>query len=381
MPTLKIDLSTRILSDSMKVYLVHPGARYTFYEDVLSGHVLPADVPNLEVEDGKQIPDADKIAPMLERARQMRKWAKRPLAEAEKLPPPTDLDHYRTGLQMESGAQGARTKLRNSAQKILWSIPGGSLAVIPSQRITGQAVIAEFEANTVERTTVPGRDHYGGMKFLARKLRNVKQVPMLTLPGSVVASARSTSIVEEIDGYAEDQVLRLFYGDYQRDSEYVAGVIAKSNDFNALVLGQMIDLHVAIEHFLVTGEVLEPGRILYRKGVSCAPNLHATINSPDGRASLESSGISTFAVKLLIILAASGVSLPIAGDLIANAQVVVENSAQQGVDGALLEASANALVDFFATSGAQSYNEYLEGLQNGLERNASKPTGTAVIEP
>lgn len=381
MPTLKIDLSTRILSDDMKVYLVHPGAKYTFWETVLHQSILPTDVPYLTVEDGKGVPEAEIIAPMLERARTMRKWAKRPIAEADKPRPPMDLDYYRVGLDLEAGAQGARTRLRNSAQKILWSIPEGSLIVVPSQRITGSALLAEAGPREAARSTVAGHDHYHGMEFLARPLNNVRKVPMLALPGSVVASARSTSIVEEIDGHEEDRMLRLYYGDYQRDSEYVAGVIAKTDDFDAMVLGQMIDLHVAIEHFLDTGEVLAPGRALYDKKVVKAPKLHATINSPDGRASLESSGIATFAVKLLMIVAVSGVALTDAGHLIASANLLVENSAQQIVDPALMTASADALVDFFATSGYSNYNEYLEALQKGLERNATTPTGTAVIQP
>lgn len=381
MPTLKIDLSTRILSDDMKVYLVHPGARYTFYHTVLERQLLPVDVPYLELEDGKGVPQPAHIAPMLERARLMRKWAKRPLAESDKPRPPLDLDFYRAGLEAEAGAQGARTKLRNSAEKILWTIPEGSLIVIPAQRITEFALIAEAGPRDAIRETVVGTDQYHGMKFPTRQLSNLKKIPMLALPGSVVASARSTSIIEEIDGHAEDQLLRLFYGDYQRDSEYVAGVIANTDDFDALVLGQMIDLHVAIDHFLRTGEVLAPGRALYDTKVKKAPNLHATINSPDGRAFLESSGVATFAVKLLMIVAASGVGLAAAGSLIANAEVVLENSAQQMVDPELMTASANALVDFFATSGYSNYNEYLEALQNGLERNATTPTGTAVIQP
>lgn len=82
-----------------------------------------------------------------------------------------------------------------------------------------------------------------------------------------------------------------------------------------------------------------------------------------------------------MIVAASSLSLGAAGDLIANAQILVENSAQQHADPALVQASAKSLVDFFATSGHANYTEYLEGLQKGLERNATGPSGKAEIEP
>lgn len=381
MPTLKIDLATRVLDDQMQVNLIHPGARYTFYDAVSQFSVLPVDLPFFDIPDGRAVPEADKISPMLERARVMRRWAKRPKSEARTPMPAQDLDHYRVGLNLEAGAQGARTRLRNAAQQILWDMPESSLVVVPQKGITGQAILAELGAQNAPRPRVQGQEHYTGLSFLARPVKIVNKVPMLALPADVIGAARSTSAVQSIGGHSEDRILRLAYGDYQRDRDFVAGVMSNNEDFDALVLGQMIDLHVAIEHFLVTGEVLKPGRVTWARQVDSAPHLHATINSPDGRASLESKGRATFAVKLLGIVAASGISLATAGQLIADGHVHVVNSQELGGSTAVIQASANALTDFFATSGFSSYNEYLQGLQNGLERNATNPQGTAEIEP
>ncbi|MCK0101978.1 hypothetical protein [Pseudohalocynthiibacter sp. F2068] len=381
MPILKIDLATRVLDDQMQVNLIHPGARYVFYDNVIQNSLLPVDLPFFDVPDGQPVPDADQIAPMLERARIMRRWAKRPKSEARTPRPSRDLDFYRTGLNLVAGAQGARTRLRNAAQEILWDMPESSLVVIPQKGISGKAVLAELGSQNAARSRVQGHGHYAGLEFLARSVTVVNKVPMLALPADVLGAARSTSAVQNIGGHSEDRILRLAYGDYQRDSDFVAGVMANTDDFDALVLGQMIDLHVAIEHFVETGEVLEPGRVTWARRVAHAPYLHATINSPNGRASLESKGVATFGVKLLGIVAASGISLAVAGDLIAQGHVDVANSQEPGGSTAIIQASASALTNFFATSGYSSYNEYLVGLQNGLERNATKPQGTAKITP
>ncbi|MFT5787403.1 MAG: hypothetical protein ACI9KK_002768 [Ascidiaceihabitans sp.] len=381
MPSVNIDLSTRILDDDMSVQLIHPGARYAFFDDVLNGGVLPVDVPYLQVADGRNLPAADDIAPMLERARLLRKWAKRPLSEANTIRPSLDIDQYRVGLNMDPAAQGVRTRLRNAANDILWGLPEGTLAVIPSRRLGGNAILAEFGSPTEPRQIVNGTGHYFSLQFSARPMVNIKSIPMTSLPGEVLKNARSTSVVNEVGGYAEDEVLRLYYGDYMRKHEYVVGVVAETDDFDALVMGQMIDLHIALDHFIRTGVVLAPGRGLYDRNVMETPNLHAAINSPDGRASLESSGIATFCVKLLMILAASGVLVHGGGPLIAQGALEVANSAQQDVEPALLEASANALTGFFATAGIPVYSEYIEALQNGLERNQTTPTGTATIQP
>ena|GEM_PF-6083852 len=381
MPTLVIDLATRVLNDQMQVNLIHPGARYAFYDNVGTDSLLPVDLPFLDIPDGMAVPDADAIAPVLERARIMRKWAKRPKSELGTPRPSRDLDHYRIGLNVEAGAQGARTRLRNAAQEILWEMPEGSLIVVPQKGISGKAVLAELGPRDTARSRVRGQGHYYGLEFLARPITVVNKVPMLALPADVLGAARSTSAVQKVGGHSEDRILRLAYGDYQRDRDFVAGVMSNKDDFDALVLGQMIDLHVAIEHFLETGDVLEPGRVTWARRIKYAPSLHATINSPNGRASLESKGVATFGVKLLGIVAASGISLAAAGDLIAQGLVGVENSQEPGGSTAIIQASANALTDFFATSGFSSYTEYLEGLQNGLERNATKPQGTAKILP
>jgi len=282
---------------------------------------------------------------------------------------------------MDPAAQGVRTRLRNAANDILWGLPEGTLAVIPSRRLGGNAILAEFGSLSAPRQIVNGRGHYSSLQFLARPMVNIKRIPMTSLPGEVLKNARSTSAVNEVGGYAEDELLRLYYGDYMRKHEFVAGVVAETEDFDALVMGQLIDLHIALDHFIKTGDVLKPGRGLYDRDIKETPNLHAVINSPDGRASLESTGIATLCVKLLMILATSGVLVQTSGPLIAQGQLDVTNSAQQDVDPKLLEGSENALTSFFATAGSPVYSEYIEALQSGLERNKTTPTGTATIQP
>lgn len=118
----------------MQVNLIHPGARYAFYNDISQSSLLPVDLPFFDIPNGRSVPDADQISPMLERARVIRRWAKRSKSEAHTPQPSRDLDFYRTGLNLHAGSQGARARLRNAAQKILWEMPESSLVVI-SQKV------------------------------------------------------------------------------------------------------------------------------------------------------------------------------------------------------------------------------------------------------
>ena len=378
--TLKIDIETRILDDQIQVYIIHPGARYAYYDIISQNSVLPVDLPFLNIQDGEAVPDASKISAMLERARIMRKWAKRPKSKMHIPRPTRDLDYYRSSLNIENEAQGVRTRLRNIAQEILWNIPEGNLVVIPQKKITGQAILAELGSPTADRSRVYGQDYYANLDFLARPIKIINKIPMLVLPSDVISAARSTSVIQNIGGSSENRVLRLAYGDYHRNKDSVAGVISNNENFDALVLAQLIDLHIAIEYFLETGDVLSPGQVMWTRQINSTPHLHATINSPNGRASLESQGMATFTVKLLGIVAASGISLAIAGQLIANGNVSVVNSKESGECTKVIQSSRNAMVDFFNASGYDNCEEYLTGLHNGISRNAIKIHGKAEIE-
>lgn len=374
---LVIDLKTRVLSEKMQVHLVRPGARYNLMGVVQSQGVLPADAPFLMVEDGKDVPTASKIAPMLERARVLRSWS---TAAKSKRPPmmTTDIDHYRLGLQDASSAR-MRTMIRNSAHQLLWKIPGGTLVVIPGSYLGADAIMAEIYSRHQPRRTVWGEDENKKLQYLARELRGMKRAPMRDLPVSVTDAAKTVRVVSKISGHAEDRILRMYYGDYQRAEENVAELVGGSADFGAAVLGRMIDLHMSITHFLDTGQSLKPGQALYSAPITAEPKFHARVDSPDGRTYLGSNKIATFALKLLLIVAASGVEPSEAASLIAQNCLQVTNSVTGDTVG-LVEATRGALVDFTTTSGYDCVADYVRALQEGLNANQASISGSAKIE-
>ena len=129
--------------------------------------------------------------------------------------------------------------------------------------------------------------------------------------------------------------------------------------------------------------------------------IHANVNSPFGRVTSQRVKLAIFAVTVLTAPGTLTADSEIYLDLNHNAaqvQNVCDSLSLSGIDGdarvhvdvansqepdgssAVIQASANALTDFFATSGYSSYNEYLTGLQDGLKRNVTKPLGTVEIE-
>lgn len=343
---------------------------------MLKHEALPVDAPFLSLEDGKKVPPAKSIAPQLERARVMRIWGRQ--AKSSRSPKPsTDVDFYRVDL-IDPKRASTRTKIRNAANQVLWSIPGGTLVVVPSNTLGGNAILAEILPRKEPRVVVEGEGRASGLVYPARKLRGLKQVPMRYLPESVTDAARTVKVVEEISGHAEDRVLRQYYGDYQRANDRVTGLLAGTDDFDARVIGQMIELHMAVEHALTTGNSLRPGAALFDRSVTSSPYFHARVDSPNGRAHLESASVATFVVKLLMVAAAAGLPGLACAEAIEAGQLIVENSKDVGgVE--LVEASKKALVDFVRTSGHDNAATYIEALQDGLNRNAANVAGEAEL--
>ena len=361
----------------MQVHLVRPGAKYNLMSVIKSEEVLPADVPFLKIDNGKAVPAANKIGPMLERARVLRGWSTSPKTKRPRMMS-TDLDHYRLDLE-DASASRVRSMLRNAANQVLWKVPGGTLVVVPGPHLGADAILAEIFPRKADRFVVNGAHENQKLEYLARGLRNLKRVPMRDLPVSVTDAARTVRVVSKISGHAEDRILRMYYGDYQRAEENVAELVAGVEDFGAAIIGRMIDLHMAMTHFLDTGETLERGNALYTAPPSTEPLFHARVDSPDGRAYLESNRVATFALKLLMVVALSGIDPLSASQLIEDGCVNVINSGQAGTV-ELVEASKQALVDFTATSGYNCVADYVSALQEGLTRNKATLSGSATVE-
>lgn len=374
---LTIDLATRVLSDKMQVHLVRPGAGYAFYPLIMSQQVIPVDAPFLQLTDGKAVPPAGKIASELERARVLRIWANS--SKSSRGPrPSTGIEGYRLDLADPRRAS-TRTKIRNAAQKVLWTIPGGTLVVIPPRSLAGNAVLAEISSRKDPRVTVKGFGPNSGLSYPARSLRNLKLVPMRELPEQVIKSSRTVRVVEKLSGHGEDRILRLYYGDYQRAGSRVAGLIAGTEDFDARVIGQMIELHMAVEHAITNRSALKPGQALFDPSVQASPFFHGRVDSPDGRTHLESSSIATLVVKLFLVVAAAGLSPAEAARAIESDCVTILNNAS-GDEQQIIDASREALVDFANITGHQCVATYLEALQDGLNRNDASISGDATIE-
>ena len=139
--------------------------------------------------------------------------------------------------------------------------------IIPTRSLADDAVLAEIVSKHDPRLSVHGVGANSGLTYPARQLRNPKLVPMRELPIEVIKSSRTVRVVEKLSGHGEDRILRMYYGDYQRADNRVAGLVARTEDFDARIIGQMVELHMAIEHALTKRQALKPGQALFDASV------------------------------------------------------------------------------------------------------------------
>jgi len=115
--------------------------------------------------------------------------------------------------------------------------------------------------------------------------------------------------------------------------------------------------------------------------VQNSPFFHARVDSLDGRTYLESASIATFVVKLLLVVAAAGISADVAAQTIENNCVTILNEVT-GEHQQIVQASRDALVDFAQIAGHDHdcVATYVTALQDGLNRNDARVSGTATID-
>ena len=370
---IRIDLRTRTLPEEPDVFLVRPGASYHLYDSVRRSDAIAVDVPFLEVPNGQAVPAASEIQPMLERGRVLRNWAGQ--SESKRGPQPSrSLDSYRTFLD-DRGPKMARTKLRNAANTVLWDIPDNSLLFIPASTLGGRAILAEAGKRKAPRETVYGSGSRSRMVYLARPLVDVAEVPMRDLPPEVTDPGQKLLVHNQFEGYAKERLLRTYYGDYSRGQDVnVVEFVAGSEEFDTKVIAQVSALAMSIEHFVTSREFISPEEFVFGYPDMRGPQLHARINSSDGKAQVQDSTLVPHVVKALLLLSGGAIAGAVVAASLVSGDVSIENSALQG-GGNIAEASQLALIDYAAAAGTDSMASIVENLRASIERSEGEVDG------
>jgi hypothetical protein len=376
MPILKIDLKTRTLMDAPSVYMVRPGQKYHLFETFVSNAVMAADAPFLNLADSLELPSPNSIESMLERALAFREWGN--ASNRRRGPRPGgDLERHQNFLS-DQGGKAKRTRLRNAAQQILWTIEDKSLIFVPAPSLSGYAILAEAGPRVAPRLMVHGTGKRESISYPSRGIERIKMVAMRDLPPVVTEPSGTVSVVNEFEGYASERLLREYYGDYQQGNRAsVTEFMNGADDLDSRVVAQMIALSMSIQLHMDTGTYKSPQSMVFGQADRVAgPKFHARVNSKDGKVHFEAASIVPHVLKVFMIIAATNLPSDILAQEMHTQNVAISNSEiQEGPN--VVVATQNALVNYAASAGIADVKEILDSLRVEIALNDGKVDGVA----
>lgn len=376
-----IDLALKVLPKDHPVYMVRPGSGYQLFDQIAAYGAIVPDFPYLKVADAKPPSAARELDAQISRAIAIRQWLRRPLDERGPRPA-RNLDEYRLG---HSDHTSTRTRLLNAAEQILWELPDDALVFIPSSTLAGTGITAVVGKRTAPRITILGDGNRNAITYLGRPIDDMKSQSMRALPEDVTDPVRSPIVTYQYDGYARDRLLRAHYGDYQLGGDVaMMEFISNSDRFDALAMARITALAHAIEHYVVTGTYQPPGDLLYKLAtVPLSTQVHATINSRDGRLLIEGPQLVPHIMRALLLagmLATTPAAAQNVSTMMANGQLELKNTKASARDRAVTAATERTLLDFATAAGQPSLTVLLQGLQESSESTDGEVDGSAKIK-
>lgn len=377
---IKIDLSLKILPDDQQVYMIRPGSNYHLFDQFVRHSVVAPDVPFLTLDDGMPPRTRSDIKPQLARAVAYRAWLRKSRGRRES-PPTTRLDAYSLALDV---SLQSRTKLLNVAEKVLWSLPAGAVIFVPASSLYGQAMIGELADNTEPRIGFNGTGTRKAISYMGRKLHNVRMFPMRSFPAEVTDVAKLTSVISEYEGYPKERILRAYYGDYQLGSNVAMMEFEAIKDkFDPITMARITALAASIENFERTGNYISPGDILFSLSDPGSLEVHANINSANGKLLVEGVRKVPHVLRSLLLVAALVVSGEASAEQVADlldAGSVEISNHKESARSEFVEATEKSLINFAKASGNAGTKSYIEALAQSSERTGGHVDGGAKVE-
>ncbi|MEP3200098.1 MAG: hypothetical protein ABJO57_19635 [Lentilitoribacter sp.] len=378
MPNLEIDLQLPILPEDHSVFMVRPGWRYYLYADFLASEAVAPDFPYLELADKTSPAYIKELQNQLGRGIEFRDWLK--TAKDERgFPPSKNIDDY--GLNHEDRIR-MRNRLQSTAQEVLWDLPDNSLIFIPAKRLDETAMTGELSPKLSPRKLITKKFDDAEIKYLGRSLLGAKRIPMRVFPEDVTDVPKLSGLTTyKFEGYARDRLLRAHYGDYQLgDKISMMEFISGDDRFDARALARLTAISDVLDNFLKTGKVVHPGDFLFSADGISGAEVHARINSKDGRVLVEAYNFTPHLLRALLLIAS--MANPISAQELINransSEIKVSNSAPiHSKYDIVTDATEQSLRNFAREAGVKNLGDILENLRKSSEITKGNITGSA----
>ena len=223
--TIKIDLRTRTLGSDHKAYMIRSGKEYHLFDRFIEMQAVAPDLPELDIPDGLPPLDDPTINDQIKRARALRDWAMLPYNRGEDKPT-ADLEFYKG--EEKKPYHGMFV---NSAQHVLWEIPGGSLIYVPNPSFLHNGLFGEVVSPSEKRLRFGGKKRMVGFSFEGRRMTDVRHLPMKKLPERLLELKKYRVGVSQLRREEQLLLYRQYYGDFAIHEGRVQAEIKTTKDY------------------------------------------------------------------------------------------------------------------------------------------------------
>ncbi|WP_170428126.1 hypothetical protein [Ruegeria arenilitoris] len=372
-----VDLKTKVVSQSQRVFMVRPGSGYHLLGAFNNNGVIAPDLAFLDIPNEKRPRDYENINDQIKRARAFADWVKTEETRTEDVPS-TKLSDYK------DAASSARVSMyRNTADEILYGLPKGALIFVPNPNFTQRAMFGELAGPDEARVKFNGTGHHSGFMYLGRKLNNVKFLPMRKLPKEFYEPMKRRNWIHEYGTRETELLYRQYYGDFE--------IVGRKAVTEIEVTGQRVfpqDLSIVgalttlIDQNLARNAAGDPETLGLLQAVFLppdqdeAPVIHANLGSP-GNVMVESVIRRAAPVlKVIVILALTFTGTEI-WSMVQDESLQLTNSlALEGAGGEVLAETQQMTYDFVRSTGRESLNEIVGHVRDFHDRTGGKVDAT-----
>jgi hypothetical protein len=356
-----IDIKTKMLPSSHRIYMVRPGAGYHLIGPTFEHRAIAPDLAFLEIPNGERPRDLAGIENQIARARTFSDWVKTEESRREQQPSRVLADYAAHEVPPRAGMY------KNTADEILHSLPEGSLVFVPNFDLTRDGMFGELASPEAPRVRFNGASHRADFTYLGRELKNVKFLPMRKLDPAFFEPMRRRIWIHEYAARETELLYRQFYGDFEIiGRKAVAEIEVTRRRVSGTDLNIVGSLTTLIDQTLARvangdAEPLTMHEVVFMPPDPQGPVLHANIGSP-GTILVESVARRVApVVKVIMALALAGYIGSDVWDMVEANTLVLENTESlAGVADAQLAETHDKTYAFVRASGRESLNEIME---------------------
>ncbi|MDR3500669.1 MAG: hypothetical protein P4L72_15750 [Parvibaculum sp.] len=278
MPTIEVDLRTKVLPQTTNVYVGRPGKEYRLYHQFTEGHVIGPELPGLDLQPGVPLAQQTLMDNRIRRSVRLRNWHGRGRPEDDV--PPTALEAYNGHL-----AANALGQYRSVVTGYFERVNAGDLVIIPPQSFSQDAVVGEFIGGPTdfESFNIP---RYVGHPLLVRRFRTVGRIPKPKLNARILDLITKPNMLVLLERQLRSEIYSAVYGNYTTaDSfntrlEVAAREFTTDDDFNIKLFIKFVTQNTIKTSINGEDEVFGIKVTAFEDAGDLAPDLQMNINSP-----------------------------------------------------------------------------------------------------